>query len=507
MEENKNNLPPGSGAKPASGIFHTQDIPREPGVYVYRDEAGEVIYVGKARNLRNRMRSYFMPSTAQRSDPRRRALIHSIASYEFFTVATEQEALLLETQFIKEYGPKYNVLMRDDKRFLYVCVDMTETFPRFDFCRIRRDDGRLYFGPFPQSSALRDVVRMLEIRFGLRSCKCPAPDAETQHHCLEHVIRECSSPCVGKISIEEYREKFNVALEVLRGESTAREIFTELQDKMQAASAELDFEAAAHFRDMISSLKTIVEPTRRFVNQTIASRRNPRDNVDGMQALADALGLDELPKYIECFDMANISGTLAVGSMVCFRNGRPATAEYRRYKIKNPESRDDTAFMREVLTRRYTRLMGEGLPLPDLIVLDGGKPQINMAIGCFEDIHLPNIPFIGLAERYELIVIPGMDEALELPRDNAGLRLLQSIRDEAHRWANGYHRELRNRRIQTSVLTDIPGIGEKRRNELLSRFGSVKRILAHTPETLAAKMPGLGVATAKKILSYLSAHS
>ena len=185
-------------------IFRSQDVPKVLGVYVYRNSAGEVIYVGKARNLRNRMSSYFRKSTWMRSDPRRRALMHSIASYEIFPVQTEQEALLLESRFIKQYNPRYNVDLRDDKRFLHVCIDMTERYPRLTLARIRREDGRLYFGPFPQAAALRETCHYLEKRFGLRSCQVAEPDASTQVHCLEHIIRACTCPCIGKISVEDY---------------------------------------------------------------------------------------------------------------------------------------------------------------------------------------------------------------------------------------------------------------------------------------------------------------
>lgn len=188
-------------------IFRSQDVPRVPGVYVYRNSGGEVIYVGKARNLRSRMSSYFRPSGAMQSDPRRRALIHSIASYEIFPVETEQEALLLEDRFIKQYNPRYNVDLRDDKRYLHVCIDPTESFPRLQTARIRREDARIYFGPFPWATALRTTIRFLEVRYGLRSCPIAEPTEETKLHCHEDVIRDCLCPCMGKVTQEEYHER------------------------------------------------------------------------------------------------------------------------------------------------------------------------------------------------------------------------------------------------------------------------------------------------------------
>ena len=489
-------------------VFRSQDVSTRPGVYVFRNAAGEVIYVGKARNLRNRMRSYFMPSTALKEEPRRRALIHSIASYETFEVATESEALLLEAQFIKQYAPRYNVALRDDKRYLLVCADLRETFPRFTFARLRKDDACLYFGPFPHAIALRETIRYLEIRHGLRSCDCPEPTAETRLHCLEETIRDCSAPCVGKITPAEYRARFEQALAVMRGEEPARELLRELNDKMKAAAALLDFETAARMRDMMDHIKVILEPTRRFVGQTIARRTNLEVNDAGMEALQKALELPGRPDYMECFDMSNISGTLAVGSMVLFRDGHPCTSEYRRYRIRNPEASDDTAFMREVLTRRYSRLLQEGLPLPKLVVLDGGLPQVHAGREVFEQLGIyGKVPMIGLAKQHELVVFPDRPEPLFLERENPGLRLLQAIRDESHRWANGYNRKLRIERIRESVLGEIPGVGEVRQAEILKNCGSIKRILKMSATQLAAKVPGLGVKTARRILEVLRQHA
>ncbi len=483
-------------------IFRSQDVSRSPGVYVFRNAVGEVIYVGKAKNLRNRMRSYFMPSTSRRSDPKLRALIHSIAAYQTFEVSSESEALLLEAQFIKQYNPRYNIDMRDDKRYLHIRVDLAETYPRFTFARLRRDDGCLYFGPFPQATALRETIRLLEKRFGLRSCACNEPTLETRKHCLEHILRDCSSPCTGQISREDYLAKLEQALAVLRGEVGAAKIAAELQSQMQECAARLDFEEAARLRDILEHFKTVLEPTRRFINQTISSRTS-LDNQEGMLSLQQALGLSTLPRYMECFDMSNISGSLAVGSMVCFRHGRPATNEYRRFRIRSTEATDDTAFMREVLTRRYTRLLKEESTLPDLVVLDGGVGQLHTAIDVFQSIGMPAIPVLGLAEQHEELYLPGRQKPIALPRENPGLKMLQALRDEAHRFANSYHRQLRNRRINNSVLADLPGIGKVRQEKLLRCFGSVRQLIQKTPEEIAAAIPGLGLATAKKILLYL----
>ena len=485
-------------------IFRSQDVPKTPGVYVYRDEHGEVIYVGKARNLRQRMSSYFRPSNINKSDPRRRALMHSIASYEYFEVATEAEALLLETQFIKQYAPYYNVLMRDDKRFLHIKVDMAEEFPRLNLARIKRDDGCIYIGPFPQAQALKGTVDFLSIHFRLRTCSTPNPDCENYKHCLEHTVHNCLCPCIGKTTKEQYGEQIQKVLALFRGTGAAELLF-ELQETMKSQSAEMKFEEAAATRDIIANLKSILEPARRFVNQTIITRLAV-SNPQGMEALRIALGMEKLPKVMECFDMSNISGILAVGSMVCFRDGKPSSADYRRYKIRSDTAADDTAFMREVLTRRYGRLLAEKLPLPDLIVLDGGETQVATAVKVFKEIGMPDdTVFIGLAKKHELIVRP-FDPPIYLPRENAGLRLLQAIRDEAHRFANGYNRESRNKRIYDSILNDIPGIGSNRKQLLIKVFGSVRELLKLTPQQIVEGAPGIGPEMARRIHEYLHAR-
>ena len=483
----------------AKPIFRSQDVPKSPGVYVYRDATGNVIYVGKARNLRNRMSSYFRQSSIRDADPKKRALIHSIASYEIFTVETENEALLLETQFIKTYAPKYNILMRDDKRFLHIKIDLAEPFPRLHLERLKRDDGCIYIGPFPQAYALRETVEFLNKHYNLRTCDAYAPNEETHRHCLEHAIRDCPCPCLGKISPEDYKKRIDTILELFKGNG-APALLAGLYDEMQAAANNMDFENAARLRDIISNLKSVLEPARRFRNQTMITR-HAVSNVEGMEALREALKMQRNPSVMECFDMANISGTLAVGSMVCFHDGKPHSSSYRRFKIRSESASDDTAFMREVLTRRYGRLLREQLPLPDLIVLDGGITQVNTGKEVFAELGL-DVPFIGLAKREETIVLPDGGEIL-LPKDNAGLKLLQAIRDEAHRWANGYHRLLRNKRISDSIIDGIPGIGKVRKILLLKTFGSVRELAKKTPDEIIEAIPGIGKELATQIHDYL----
>ena len=485
--------------------FSTQDVPASPGVYVFRNAAGEVIYVGKARSLRKRLATYFQPSRKRRADPKLRALIHSIDSYEVHEVSNESEALLLESRLIKQYHPRYNVDLRDDKRFLHICADLSEPFPRLKLVRIRADDKRIYFGPYPHARVLRATIHFLCRRYGLRSCTVRTPVPETRKHCLEHVIRDCCCPCVGQVSAAEYRERLEAAFAVLRGEN--RGVLEELRDKMLAAAERMQFEEAARLRDMIENLKVIGVRTRNFRRATLENRgRAGGPGREAVEALREALGMAAPPETIECFDMSNIGGKFAVGSMVCFRGGRPASADYRRYRIRSPEAADDTAMMAEVLRRRYKRVLEEGKLLPDLIVVDGGKGQLNTAVAALREVGAPPLPLLGLAKKREEIYLPGRSEPVTLPRHHAGLRLLQAIRDEAHRFALAYHRSLRRRRIANSILADIPGIGEERQKQLLKAFGSVRNMLRATPEEIAAAVPGIGRRTAAVVWEAIRAR-
>ena len=480
--------------------FSPQDVPNLPGVYLFRNADGDVIYVGKARSLRKRLSTYFQPSRDTRADPKLRALIHSIESYETMQVRTEAEALLLESRLIKQYHPRYNVELRDDKRYLHLCIDPDEPFPRLQLVRIRRNDARLYFGPFPFARVLRETADFLAKRFGLRTCDVREPDPEQHKHCLEHQIRDCCCPCIGTATPEQYAERIERVVAVLRGET--RELVEELERRMRDCSRQLRFEEAAGWRDMVGNLRTICEPRQRsFRHATLERAGGPAP--EAVRELREALGMRDDPACIECFDMSNIGGRFAVGSMVCFRDGRPARNDYRRFRIRDQQATDDTAMMREVLTRRYARVLEQGDPLPDLIVVDGGKGQLGTALEALESVGMPPRPLLGLAKKQEEVFLPGRPEPVLLPREGKALRLLQAIRDEAHRFAIGYHRQLREQRIKDSLLDEVPGIGAKRRQELLSRLGSAKRIAALAPDQIAAAVPGLGLALATQVRAFL----
>ena len=483
----------------ARSDFRPGDIPARPGVYVYRDRFGTVIYVGKASNLRRRMSHYFQPSQARRADPKLRSLIHSIDRWEIFPVKSEDEALILESRFIKEYAPHYNILLRDDKRYPMLKIDRNERFPRVRLTRIRKKDSCLYFGLFPHGSAMRRLAEYLTRRFGLRSCKAESPGEEEFRHCLAGTVRDCCRPCVGGVTEVEYRERVDRVVVVLNGE--IREVAEELRKKMAKAAAEKAFEKAAAFRDILGNLQSLVR-TRSFEHAELP-------NEVGMEAVADlqkALRLPNVPHVIVGFDISNLGTTFAVASLVCFREGRPDKASYRRFRIKTVEGQNDFAMMNEVVKRYFSRLLREQRPLPDLLMVDGGKGQLHLALDALISIDCPPFPVVGLAKRNEEIFLPGRSEPVVLDRNRPALKVLQALRDEAHRFAVSYNRQLRLKRIAESLLDEIPGLGEVRRNALLKAFGSVAMIRKASPREIADRVSGIGPEFAETIHEFLRTH-
>jgi excinuclease ABC subunit C len=488
-----------SAAGPASG-FYPGDVPRTPGVYVFRDLAGKVIYVGKAVDLRRRLAQYFQKSRQRLADPRLRSLVGSIAAWECHPVRSETEALLLESRLIKEYAPHYNVLLRDDKRFLLLKLDPREPLPRLRAVRLRKDDGARYFGPFPQGRAVRATAEFLTRRFGLRSCRVAEPDAVTHRHCLASIVKDCSAPCVGKVTPEAYRQRVAELLAVLAGDGLAP-ILAELRGRMARDAATRHFEKAAAWRDLIENLETVCGTRHR----TFRFASLPGAEAGAVADLQDALRTARPPDPIEAFDISNLGGTLAVASMVCFRDGRPDRAGYRRFRIRTVDGSNDVAMMAEALGRHYGRRLRENKPLPGLILIDGGKGQLNAALKALVQAGCPPLPILGLAKRQEEIFLPGRDQPLVLDRHRPALRLLQAVRDEAHRFAIAYHRGLRDRRLQESLLDEIPGIGPARKRSILAAFGSIRRLRQATAEDLAERVPGLGATFAQRISDSLAA--
>jgi excinuclease ABC subunit C len=559
-----------------------RDVPHQPGVYVMRDRLHRVIYVGKARDLKKRLGNYFQPSRADRVDVKTRALIASIWDFDLHQTRNETEALLLEGKLIKDFRPRYNISFRDDKRFLLVRVHLGDDCPRFSLTRLKKEDGAKYFGPFAHSSALRTTINWLNKHFGLRVCRAQRPGEQEYKHCSNDIIKNCSAPCIGRISVEDYKARISQATDFLGGKS--KDLIVALEAEMQKAASNLDFEKAAELRDMITDLKQTLQPARSFERGARQRAVSTIDPMADVKELQEALHLASPPLIMECFDIANIGTAHCVASMVHFRNGVPVTSSYRRYRIQAVNGQNDFISMAEVVRRRYSRILWEarskfgdrdsqedvmatmqrlaaevaqaeaeaeidewGAPieaaadyenielddgsvlshrpappkakgeeppapkkhqfvrLPDLVIVDGGKGQLGMAVKELQRLGLHDLPIIGLAKEHEEIYRPGESEPIVLPHEMGALKLLQRIRDEAHRWANSYHQLLLNRRVKESILDDCPGINTTRKAALLKSFGSVVRLRKASLEQLMA-VPGIGKGLAEEIQRFLAAY-
>jgi excinuclease ABC subunit C len=471
-----------------------RDLPNKPGVYLMRDRLGRVIYVGKARSLRKRVSQYFHPSRRFSWDPKIRALIESIADFETFVVKSEPEALLLEGKLIKEYKPRYNALFKDDKRFLMVKVNMSEEYPRFKFARLKKDDGARYFGPFAHAGAVRRAMQFMRKKFSVLVSGSAAPKAKD----FKYSPYLVPVP-VGEIPKDEYLRRVETACEFLEGKN--KEALADLEEQMRAAARAMEFEKAAELRDVLGSLRELARAAR---ERKFARDLRPRIEVfREMEELQRVLQLPALPHHIEGFDISNISGTLSVASTVCFRDGRPHKEHYRHYQIKTVEGSDDFASMAEVVGRRYARVRAEGGALPDLVMVDGGKGQLMAALRALWKLDVRDLSVIGLAKKLEEIYTPGQPAPIRLPRNSPALHVIQRLRDEAHRFANAYHQKLRKRRIQESVLDEFPGLGEKRKQALLKRFGSIQRLRQAGADEIAA-VHGIGPKMAAALAEFLA---
>ena len=467
-----------------------RELPNKPGVYLMRDALGRVIYVGKARSLRKRVSQYFSPSRQMRWDPKLRALLDTIADFETFVVHSEPEALLLEGKLIKEYKPRYNALLKDDKRFLLVKVDLREEYPRFKFARLKKDDGALYFGPFAHAGAVRVAMQWVRKKFGVLVQGTGAPKAKD----LKYSTYLVPVP-LKDMSREQYLQHIEQACGFLEGRNQAA--IAELETQMRAAAKLMKFEKAGEFRDVINSLREIARAAR---DRKFARDLTPKiDRQAEMIELQRVLGLPALPAHVEGFDISNISGTLSVASTVCFVDGKPHKEHYRHYQIKTVEGSDDFASIAEVVGRRYRRLRKEGGRLPDLVMVDGGAGQLSAAARALVELGV-ELPVIGLAKQMEEIYTG--NSILRLERNSPALHLIQRLRDEAHRFANSYHQKLRKRRIQESVLDEIAGLGEKRKMTLLKEFGSIQRLRAASVDKIAA-VTGIGPKMAAMLRSFL----
>jgi len=583
-------------------------LPTSPGVYRFSNAAGTVIYVGKARNLRNRVRSYF--NSQGRQPGKTAVLVSHIADLNVIITSSEVEALILENNLIKELKPRYNVNLKDDKSYPYVVIT-NERFPRIFLTRQVRRDGSLYFGPYTEASQLRLILDLIGSIFPVRSCKYKLTEesvaAGKYRVCLDYHIHKCKGPCEGLQSEEEYQAMIREIVTLLKGKTSA--LVRDLTAEMQQKAAELKFEEAATLKAQIEGLKRYAErqkvvsnePVDRDVfaiatgeedacgvifriregkligsrhtyltntgntplpnllasflehyyletpdlipqeiflqaelpeeelealRQLLASRQTgqrqvrftvPRigekaqliamclDNAEhhlhefmvqkrlrgemsrkspALESLKQVLHLDKLPERIECFDNSHFQGTDYVSSMVTFVSGKPKKSDYRKFKLKSFEGSDDYAAMHEAVTRRYSGTLAEELPMPDLVLIDGGKGQVNVAWKTLQELGI-DVPVAGLAKRLEEIFVPNERDPYNLPKTSPALKLLQQLRDEAHRFAITYHRKLRSDRTIRTELTDIKGVGEKSAEKLLSRFGSVETVAKASIEELS----------------------
>lgn len=599
-----------------------QHLPTQPGVYIFKDGGGEILYIGKAKSLRARVRSYF--TRGQDHSPKTRELVRRIEDLETIVVGSEVEALLLEANLIKAHRPRFNIQLRDDKRYPYIKVTVQEPFPRVFVTRRLLNDGARYFGPYTDVGPMRQALALIERLYTVRSCRYDLPREAPSRPCLDYHIGRCKAPCVGLQGEEEYRAMIDEILEILGGRTES--IRARVEEEMRAAAEGLDFERAARLRDALAGLDAIearqrmidvrggdqdligiardgdracavllrirggsllgreldffenisdetdeallttaatrfylgrgehgmTDPPREvlvsldFEDRTVLEEilgelagRKVRIQVpqrgekvklvgladqnarhlleerallhDGVRERADdtlyelqeALSLRVVPRLIVCFDISHTQGTEVVASAVVFQNGEPRKGEYRKFKIRGSWGNDDYRSMAEVVERYFRRRIAEEQPLPELVVIDGGKGQLGAAVAVLEELGVGEIALCALAEREEEIYLPGRGEPLRLPRSSPALRLLQRIRNEAHRFALSYNRNLRKKRTLRSELSEIPGIGPKRQQLLLERFGSV-RSLRNASAGEIAEVPGISSALAQQILDHLN---
>ncbi len=583
-----------------------ETLPDAPGVYIWKDAAGTVLYVGKANSLRSRVKWYF-GGDAQ-LDPRLALLATRIAGLDTIVVQSEMQALLLENNLIKEHQPRFNVNLRDDKRYPWIAVTLQEPFPRILITRQAADDGARYFGPYTDVGALRQTLRIIRRIFTVRSCSYGLPDDAPERPCLDYHIGKCKAPCVAYESRESYRRMIADVVLFLEGKTV--EVRSRLRERMQAAAVATDYESAAELRDALRRLDQIEEPptvervgggdcdaiglardeddacavVMRIREGKVIGREHtflvgaegvaegdvltsflvryylprpwrarlavlpaapadeealrqafgdgqftvPRRGLykrltdladqnaihlletlrlesfegeeradDPIYALGRDLGLSAVPRSLICADISTAQGKDTVGSIIWFENGRPKRSEYRTYKMKTVEGQDDFASIHEMLTRYFTRRIAEQKPLPDLVVIDGGKGQLGAALAAAAATGAA-MPFISLAKRDEEIFLPGRAEPLRLPRRSPSLRLLQRARDEAHRVAVTFNRKRRSARTITSALLEIPGVGPARRRALLEKFGSLAGVKSASLEELK-QVEGVSDAMASRI--------
>jgi excinuclease ABC subunit C len=598
-------------------------LPAKPGVYIFRDERSQVLYVGKAKSLRPRVRSYFQASADVRHAIAQ--LPERVADIEVIVTGSEVEALHLEQNLVKRHRPPFNVRLRDDKSFPYIAVTVEDDFPRVMFTRERHRRGVTYFGPYANAKKVRETLDVLNRVFQYRPCEGPKPGRHSGIPCLDYHIERCHAPCVDYISKEAYAEIIDGVVNFLSGDT--RTIERELQEKMHGAAEAERFEEAARYRNRLFAIRRLTErqgvekrsgdvdvlglavdgdkaavqifPLRggkmidrygfhlenvegqdvaelletfaveyygsapsvppqivvprgagdlsaleEFLSERRGSRVEVRAaergekrrlqelaaqnaqlaldsesyqteqkrlrRVEALEELREALNLESLPIRIECFDISNIQGSEVVGSMVVFQDAIAKKVHYRKFAVRDLDGQDDFAAMAQVIERRFARMRDpadeeydEGFSaVPNLVVIDGGKGQLSAALAAMQRFDLPRVAVIALAKRVEEVFLPGRPEPVLLDRHSPGLQLLQRIRDEAHRFAVGFHRQRRDARARESIFDTLEGVGPARRRALLRHFGSAERVLAASQEELEG-VPGVPAKTARSIYAQL----
>ncbi|HEX7310188.1 MAG TPA: excinuclease ABC subunit UvrC [Gaiellaceae bacterium] len=601
-----------------------KNLPTKPGVYLFRDDAGQVLYVGKAKSLRSRVRSYFQARGRDR--PTMSQLPERVHDVEVIVTSTEVEALHLEQNLIKRYRPPFNVRLRDDKSFPYIAVTVEDEFPRVMFTRERHRRGVVYFGPYANAKKVRETLDVLNRAFRFRPCEGPKPGRHSGIPCLDYHIDRCYAPCVGYIGAPEYAKIIDGVVQFLSGDT--KPIQRELERRMREAAEEERFEEAARYRNRLFSIQHLAErqaADRRDVRdvdvlglalegdhgvvqifplrggkmidrysfhlenveeqdvtavleafcveyytatpsvppqvvvpqeagdlsaleQLLTERRGSRVEVrralrgekrrlaelaaenarqalssetaaaatrrarraEALEELREALNLESLPLRIECFDISTIQGTETVGSMVVFQDAAAKKAHYRKFTVRSLDGQDDFAAMAEVVSRRFARLgrRNEGeydesfAAAPNLVVIDGGKGQLSAALAAMQEFDLPRVAVIALAKRIEEVFVPGLPGPIVLDPHSPGLQLLQRTRDEAHRFALGFHRQRRDARSFETIFDTLEGVGPARRRAILRHFGSPERFLEASQEELEG-VPELPAATARKVYAQL----
>lgn len=474
-------------------IKFVKGFPDRPGVYLMRDENGEIIYVGKAKSLRKRVSSYFRHTHAS---PRLNKLVETIRDISTMRTETEIEALILENRLIKLYQPFFNVDLKMNERYAYIKIT-AEKHPRIIVTRVKMDDGAVYIGPYVRVSEVRALLRLVERYLPLRSCGGAEAKPQNGRPCMKYSLGRCLAPCCGLCTENEYRDRVADVALLLQGHGA--ELVERLRRRMDKAALDLKFEEAAHLRDTIRAIWRVSRQ-----QNTIPEIPSGKDNFwEVLNSMQKTFHLPVLPWRIDGFDISHSAGNFTVGVAVVFEQGYPNPSLYRKFNIRTVEGIDDFRSMKETLTRRYKRCLEGQEPLPQLILIDGGPVQLEFAMQALDGLGIHNIPIISLAKEFEEVYMPDRKEPVRLDHTDPVLRLLQHVRDESHRFAITSHRTRRGKSFTRSKIEEVPGIGRAKAAMLITKFGSVRAIKDLPAEELAAA-PGIGPALAERILAKLN---